>query len=1136
MRIFKTLSALSCLLPTLAFGAIEIERPNLPRIEVEKTGSLIDISATLVGYDANTMTLSGPVTGTDVTQGWNFFTIAPKSGYVWRTTGLGDAIGFNWRIVSPTGVHDADDLAVDWETTALTGAGAVSTEGTLKCAYVADNARALSLNGVPFALGGNVPTALGGADDVQLGGGLVQSVGWTNNDGEGGSTDFLLMARSGYAPPNNASILKANVKLNNLTPGHRYLVQILSHDGHNPDRRMSADDADWRCLGGTGDYRGKYGCSFVGRFTAAESSFTFPLRSDKGWLVINAIQVRDLGAAPAAKTARVPVASPSLVYDGTALRGVADGVGYTVANAKATDAGIYTATATLDAGYAWADGYASASRAVSFTIHPADNAITYFRPKSFAADAPKPNDPMIRVTGGTPVFRYCSDEAGQHEVAMNGSEQPGTYYVFATVPEGNYKSVSTNGVVTVKPAGWKGPKVAIVGDSYSTFAGAPGNGAIHYPGTKNDILELTQTWWWQVIEGISGASLQIDLAYAGSELKGGKNVSGVSFVDRINKSGLGTLGADDIILVCGGLNDVMLWVDAGIPVSTETMYDHADTVCKLINAKYPSVKRKIFVGQNLLQNYNNKGTNYLVPIRQACEANEWVFVNTASVLGPQGYAPNMHWGIDGARMVSRQVLSAYDDCEKNGYPADLATQAKLPTVKAGLVYTGEEQTGVSGGKGCTLEGTLKATDADTYTVTAVLNAGCTWADGSTAARRTLTWTIAKATNEWVQKPTMSKTTWALDYAGTVTVAAGSSKWGAPTATYATGSLPKSAGTYRNVFTVAEAKNWTGLEFEIPFTVNAAGGETDPDIVAKPTLAKTKFDFSGNPIDVTAQLSSTANVTLSGDTVRTEAGSYTLIVSPAKGYAWNDGTTAALSFVWRIVKPTNAVWTKESYDPKTWTPSENNLVKGRTPTLSQNADKAARLVDGDLPGETFDANKVVVFNAATYSLEWTFDAPVKIDRINFFSRSNTAAGEAMIQAKSVLVKYEGETEWTNLEVVDEGGVLSYGSTARLLSVAEEGGLAEGVIGLRLVMIGGTDLKELGYTTYSYKSTSQLAEVEVIGSMCGEPVTPKATVPTAKSGLVYTGAAQTGVAVGTGFTLEGNSATDIAPSDNGRSSDF
>ena len=1097
MRTFNTLSALSCLLPSLLFGAVEIERPSLPRIEIDRTGSLIDISATLVGYDANTMTLAGPVTGTDVTQGWNFFTIAPKSGYVWRTTGLAEAIGFNWRIVSPTGIHDADDLAVDWETTALTGADGVSTEGTLKCAFVAENARALSLNGVTFALGGNVPTALGGADNVQLVGKFSQMLGWFGNPGEQASSDFLLMARSGYL----TSAVKAKVTLNNLTVGNRYLVQILSHDGTNPDRRVSADDADWRCLGGTGGFRSKYGCSFVGRFTATGSSFAFPLRSE-GRMVINAIQVRDLGAAPAAKTARVPVGSPSLVYDGTALRGVADGVGYTVANAKATDAGTYTATATLDAGYAWADGYASASRAVSFTVHPADNAITYFRPLSFAADAAKPNDPMIRVTGGTPVFRYCSDAAGQHEVAMDGTEQPGTYYVFATVPEGNYKSVSTNGPVTVKPAGWKGPKVAVVGDSYSTFAGAPGNGAIHYPGTKNDILELTQTWWWQVIEGISGASLQIDLAYAGSELKGGKNVSGVSFEDRINKTGLGTLGADDIILVCGGLNDVMLWVDAGLSVSTETMYDHADTVCKLINAKYPSVKRKIFVGQNLLQNYNNKGTNYLVPIRQACEANEWVFVNTAGVLGPQGYAPNMHWGIDAARMVSRQVLGVYDDCEKNGYPADLATQAKLPTVKTGLVYTGEEQTGVSGGKGCTLEGTLKATDAGSYTATAVLNAGCAWTDGSTAARRTLTWSIAKATNEWVQKPTMSKTTWALDYAGTITVAAGSSKWGAPTATYATGSLPKSTGTYRNVFTVAEAKNWTGLEFEIPFTVNAAGGETDPDIVAKPTLAKTKFDFSGNPIDVTAQLSSTANVTLTGDTIRTEAGSYTLIVSPSKGYAWNDGTTVALSFVWRIVKPTNAKWTKASYDPKAWTPAENNLVKGRAPTLSHNAAKAARLVDGAMPGETFDANKVVVFNAATYSLQWTFDTAVKIGRINFFSRSSTAAGEAMIHAKGVLVKYEGETEWTNLEVAEESGVWSYGSTARLLSVAEEGGLAEGVIGLRLVMIGGTDLKELGYTTYSYRSTSQLAEVEVIGSAGGEPVTPKATVPTAKTGLVYT----------------------------------
>ena len=85
MRIFNILSALSCLLPTLAFGAVEIERPSLPRNEIEKTGNLINISATLVGYDANTMTLSGPVTGTDVTKGWNFFTIIVAPARVART-------------------------------------------------------------------------------------------------------------------------------------------------------------------------------------------------------------------------------------------------------------------------------------------------------------------------------------------------------------------------------------------------------------------------------------------------------------------------------------------------------------------------------------------------------------------------------------------------------------------------------------------------------------------------------------------------------------------------------------------------------------------------------------------------------------------------------------------------------------------------------------------------------------------------------------------------------------------------------------------------------------------------------------------------------------------------------------------
>ena len=52
----------------------------------------------------------------------------------------------------------------------------------------------------------------------------------------------------------------------------------------------------------------------------------------------------------------VPVANQNLTYNGTEQIGVNEGTGYTLTNNTATNAGNYTAKATLDAGYKWSDG------------------------------------------------------------------------------------------------------------------------------------------------------------------------------------------------------------------------------------------------------------------------------------------------------------------------------------------------------------------------------------------------------------------------------------------------------------------------------------------------------------------------------------------------------------------------------------------------------------------------------------------------------------------------------------------------------------------------------------------------------------------------------------------------------------
>ena len=53
---------------------------------------------------------------------------------------------------------------------------------------------------------------------------------------------------------------------------------------------------------------------------------------------------------------QIPVAVTGLAYTGSEQTGVAEGEGYTLEGNKATEAGFYTATATLKPGYKWSDG------------------------------------------------------------------------------------------------------------------------------------------------------------------------------------------------------------------------------------------------------------------------------------------------------------------------------------------------------------------------------------------------------------------------------------------------------------------------------------------------------------------------------------------------------------------------------------------------------------------------------------------------------------------------------------------------------------------------------------------------------------------------------------------------------------
>lgn len=172
-----------------------------------------------------------------------------------------------------------------------------------------------------------------------------------------------------------------------------------------------------------------------------------------------------------------------------------------------------------------------------------------------------------------------------------------------------------------------GPKISILGDSYSTFEGKvlPDTNLVwyytpthKYKQKKNDVSKVEETWWYQVISRMD-AKLEVNNSYSGSTIcyTGYKNQAGKhqdysdrAFITRSNK-----LGNPDIILVCGCTNDS--W--AGAPVGDYTfgnwtkqdLYSYRPALAKLfydLKGNYPTAKI-VFILNNELRADINESTH-----------------------------------------------------------------------------------------------------------------------------------------------------------------------------------------------------------------------------------------------------------------------------------------------------------------------------------------------------------------------------------------------------------------------------------------------------------------------------------------------------------------------------------------------
>ena len=133
-------------------------------------------------------------------------------------------------------------------------------------------------------------------------------------------------------------------------------------------------------------------------------------------------------------------------------------------------------------------------------------------------------------------------------------------------------------------------KVSVLGDSYSTYTGwiPEENEPWYGPGIGNDVKDVSQTWWYQLIED-NGLALELNNSWSGATICNtgyrGEDYTNRSFLTRSSNLGENP----DIIYVFGGTNDAWAKSPLGEFDGTDmyTVRPAAKALFKNLKANYP---------------------------------------------------------------------------------------------------------------------------------------------------------------------------------------------------------------------------------------------------------------------------------------------------------------------------------------------------------------------------------------------------------------------------------------------------------------------------------------------------------------------------------------------------------------------
>lgn len=198
------------------------------------------------------------------------------------------------------------------------------------------------------------------------------------------------------------------------------------------------------------------------------------------------------------------------------------------------------------------------------------------------------------------------------------------------------------------------PTLAVLGDSYSTFAGfIPKGNACWYNSPadhkRTDVTNVEQTWWWQVAnEG--GYKLGAIESYSGATICNtgyrDEDYSDRSFVTRCTN-----LGNPDIILICGATNDS--WANSPIGDYKYANWKRVDlyffrpAMAKMLNdikQHYPNVEVYFILNTELKKEINESVLevckHYDVPVIELVDIDK----------------KSSHPSVKGMKAIAQQVL------------------------------------------------------------------------------------------------------------------------------------------------------------------------------------------------------------------------------------------------------------------------------------------------------------------------------------------------------------------------------------------------------------------------------------------------------------------------------------------------